>query len=189
MGCFCVDNTESQDDVHIPVFPPGERRDEILEQVQVDEVAQAKIKFELEFSYLETEYCAMRHLEYMIAYYNSSDKSSDSWKRGPYSWEECDSFLLHDCDRHTMEDFIDENWSKVIGEESPKRDEDERIGGVPLDFPECSTYLLSANPPYKGQHFETVEDTCTCKEKYERGQGFSAKKHNSIKRDKSKDVA
>ncbi|KAF6138549.1 hypothetical protein GIB67_022583 [Kingdonia uniflora] len=72
------------------------------------------------------------------------------------------------CDRHTMEDSVDKNWSKVIGEQLPERAEDERTKGVPFDFTECSTYLLLADTPYEGQHFESVEDAGVCYEQYEK---------------------
>ncbi|KAF6152389.1 hypothetical protein GIB67_028431 [Kingdonia uniflora] len=55
-GYFCMDDMERQDDVHIPVSLPGEEIDEIVEQVEEEESAQAKIEFELEFGHLETEY-------------------------------------------------------------------------------------------------------------------------------------
>ncbi|KAF6171482.1 hypothetical protein GIB67_018006 [Kingdonia uniflora] len=55
-GCFSMDDTERQDDVHIAVFTPDTERDEIVERVEEEESAQAKIEFELEFGHLETEY-------------------------------------------------------------------------------------------------------------------------------------
>ncbi|KAF6158114.1 hypothetical protein GIB67_014908, partial [Kingdonia uniflora] len=56
IGCFGVDDTESHDDVYIPVSLPDEERDEILEQVEAEESTQAKIEFKLEFGHVETEY-------------------------------------------------------------------------------------------------------------------------------------
>ncbi|KAF6156065.1 hypothetical protein GIB67_010989 [Kingdonia uniflora] len=79
--------------------------------------------------------------------------------------------------RSTMEDSVDENWSKVIGEESPKRCENERIVDP-----------FSAEAPYEGQHFDTVEDAHLWHERYGRGQGFSTKIHNSTKRPRSDDI-
>ncbi|KAF6145832.1 hypothetical protein GIB67_028827 [Kingdonia uniflora] len=61
-GCFGVDDTESQDDVHIPVSPPGEVRNEIMEHVEAEEAAQAYIEFELKFGHPETEYWEKRQL-------------------------------------------------------------------------------------------------------------------------------
>ncbi|KAF6171719.1 hypothetical protein GIB67_007240 [Kingdonia uniflora] len=87
-----------------------------------------------------------------------------------------------------MDDSVTENWTKVIVEESPERDEEERTRGVPFDYAECSTYPLFADPPYEGQHFETVEDARVYYEQYGKGQGFSTKKRNSTKRNKSKEV-
>ncbi|KAF6166393.1 hypothetical protein GIB67_034944 [Kingdonia uniflora] len=55
-GCFCMDDTERQDDLHITVSTPDTQRKEIVEQLEEEESAQAKIEFELEFGYLETEY-------------------------------------------------------------------------------------------------------------------------------------
>ncbi|KAF6177101.1 hypothetical protein GIB67_015976 [Kingdonia uniflora] len=46
-----------------------------------------------------------------------------------------------------MEDSVDENWLKVIGEKSSERCENERIVDP-----------FSAKAPYEGQHFDTVED-------------------------------
>ncbi|KAF6148266.1 hypothetical protein GIB67_012041 [Kingdonia uniflora] len=47
----------------------------------------------------------------------------------------------------TIEDSIDENWSKIIREESQERCENERIVDP-----------FSVEAPYEGQHFDTVED-------------------------------
>ncbi|KAF6135884.1 hypothetical protein GIB67_006776, partial [Kingdonia uniflora] len=47
----------------------------------------------------------------------------------------------------TMEDSVNENWSKVIGEEFPERCENERIVDP-----------LSVEAPYEGQHYNTVDD-------------------------------
>ncbi|KAF6175019.1 hypothetical protein GIB67_039567 [Kingdonia uniflora] len=60
-GYFGVD--ESRDDVHIPVSPPGEVKNEIMEHVEVEEVAQANIEFELKFRHLETEYWEKRAMD------------------------------------------------------------------------------------------------------------------------------
>ncbi|KAF6165788.1 hypothetical protein GIB67_012685 [Kingdonia uniflora] len=49
--------------------------------------------------------------------------------------------------RSTMEDSVDENWTKVIHDESLERSENERIVDP-----------LLAEAPYEGQHFDTVED-------------------------------
>ncbi|KAF6150629.1 hypothetical protein GIB67_022241 [Kingdonia uniflora] len=76
-----------------------------------------------------------------------------------------------------MEDSVDENWSKVIGEESPERYENERIVDP-----------FSAEAPYKGQHFDTVEDARLWYERYGRGQGFSTKIRNSTKRPRLDDI-
>ncbi|KAF6167243.1 hypothetical protein GIB67_029881 [Kingdonia uniflora] len=89
-GCFCMNDTERQDDVHIVISTPDTERDEIVEQVEEEESSQAKIEFELEFCYLETEYWEKRELECINRANDSSDDSSDSWQRGRYSWEECD---------------------------------------------------------------------------------------------------
>ncbi|KAF6137228.1 hypothetical protein GIB67_030992 [Kingdonia uniflora] len=66
-GCFDVDDTKSQDDVHIPVSPPGKIRIEIMEQVEAEEVAEANIEFELKFSHLETEYWEKRQFLHFFA--------------------------------------------------------------------------------------------------------------------------
>ncbi|KAF6157974.1 hypothetical protein GIB67_015290, partial [Kingdonia uniflora] len=77
----------------------------------------------------------------------------------------------------TMEDSVDENWSKVIGEESPERCENEHIVDP-----------FSAEAPYEGQHFNIAEDVRLWYEQYGRGQGFSTKIRNSTKRPRLDDI-
>ncbi|KAF6176441.1 hypothetical protein GIB67_010078 [Kingdonia uniflora] len=79
--------------------------------------------------------------------------------------------------RSTIEDFVDENWSKVIHDESPERSKNEHI----ID-------PLLTESPYEGQHFDTVEDARLYYERYGRGQGISTKIHNSTKRSRSDDI-
>ncbi|KAF6165077.1 hypothetical protein GIB67_000661 [Kingdonia uniflora] len=55
--------------------------------------------------------------------------------------------VFEDGDRSTVENSVDENWSKVIREESPERCENERIVDP-----------FSAETPYEGEHFDTVDD-------------------------------
>ncbi|KAF6134898.1 hypothetical protein GIB67_002299 [Kingdonia uniflora] len=63
----------------------------------------------------------------------------------------------------TMEDSVDENWLKVIGEKSLERCESEHI---------VDPFLAEAL--YEGQHFDTVEDARLQYERYGRGQGMSS---------------
>ncbi|KAF6167069.1 hypothetical protein GIB67_041324 [Kingdonia uniflora] len=88
-----------------------------------------------------------------------------------------------------MEDLVEPDWSKVIGDESTPKAANERTMGVCfVTPPDCAIDSLFVEAPYEGQTFNTVDDACSYYEQYKGKQGFSRKKRNSIKRPRSDEI-
>ncbi|KAF6165724.1 hypothetical protein GIB67_012621 [Kingdonia uniflora] len=57
-----------------------------------------------------------------------------------------------------MEDFVEPEWSKVIGDESPPRAANECMLGVCSGTPDCTIDSLFMETPYEGKFFDIVDD-------------------------------